>query len=320
MTSIFSNIRESCKYVAEKARWVTVDYDRILQYPEQLLIGERPSFNHTEEHHLLHKGEDTLRFFVILDSINFGSGYFPFLDKDTGVSGYFTIAKRLKEYCEEMGVPDARFLASVGKETCSKIFTQEITSVHMDELMSLFALALSDLGSWAEECYDGDLLGFLRTAKSADEAVNLLVQMRGFHDVDEYFGTKVFFLKRAQILLQDIKLAEPEHSLIQFGDIDDLTVFADNILPYVFHSDGLITYDPWLEARIANEELIGSGSLEEVEIRACSVYAAEQVAQIIRDEVREISVRELDFLLWNRGQKLKKFSLKKRHRTRCMYY
>lgn len=320
MQSIFSRIRESCEHVAENARWVAVNHEEIALYPERLLMEQRPSLGHTEEHHLLHRGDDTLRFFVILDSINFGSGYFPFFDKDTGVSGYFTVARRLKEYCEGNGLPDASFLASADKETCARIFSQEITSTHMDELMSLFSLALKDLGFWAEEFYAGDLLGFLRVSKSADEAVNRLIQMPGYKDVSDYFGNEVIFLKRAQILLQDIKLAEPGHPLIQFEDIDDLTIFADNVLPYVFFSDGLLRYDPWLEARIANEELIGSGSPEEVEIRACSVFVAEQIAGIIREDIRDVSVREIDFLLWNRGQRLKKLSSNKRHRTRCMYY
>ncbi|WP_299774894.1 queuosine salvage family protein [uncultured Tateyamaria sp.] len=318
--SIFDKIRNSTRHVAENARWVHVDEMAINAYPESLLLSEKIVLDHTPEHHLLDQGEDTMRFFVILDSINFGSGYFPFLDKDKGVSGYFTVARRLKSFCEREGIPSSGELAQLDKKKCAAIFEQEIDSPHMDELMQLFSLALRELGSWATENFDGDILGFLRKVESAEAAILSLMNMNSFRDVAYYHGFEVPLLKRAQIMLQDIKLALPNHHLIQFHDMDDLTIFADNILPFVFSCDGLIKYHPWIEERISNEEIIGSGSSEEIEMRACSVYVAERVGEIINEELKPMSVRELDYVLWNRGQKLKKSTTSKRHRTRCIFY
>ncbi|MBL4795956.1 MAG: hypothetical protein JKY50_00930 [Oleispira sp.] len=320
MSSIFEEIRSSSRYIAENARWIQVDEFAINSYPERLMLNEEINLDHTPEHHLLDQGEDTIKFFVILDTINFGSGYFPFLNKDKGVSGYFTVARRLKSFCEKEGVPSSNELARMDKAKCVEIFEQEIDSPHMDELMQLFSLALRDLGTWANQNFDGDILGFLRASDTAEAAMRMLMNMDGFNDVANYYGLRVPFLKRAQIMLQDIKLALPNHDLIQFKDLDDLTIFADNILPFVFNCDGLIKYHPWIEERISNEEIIGTGSSEEIELRACSVYVAERVGEIINEELRPLSVRELDYVLWNRGQKLKKFTDKKRHRTRCVYY
>lgn len=320
MLTIFAEIRESCERVAERARWVSVDEIEVNRYPEKLLLNEKIVLDHTSEHHLLKRGDDTLRFFIILDTINFGSGYFPFLDKDEGVSGYFSVARRLKDYCAEHGVPDSALLSEITKEECASIFQQDIKSLHMDELMELFSMCLRELGRWAIRRFDGDYIGFLKEARTADEAVRFLLEMYTFRDQFDYFGSRVRFLKRAQIMLQDIKLAEPLHPLIQFEDLDELTIFADNILPYVFNCDGVLNYDPWIENRIQNVELICSGSPEEIELRACSVYVAERIARIIREEFRPITVRELDYMLWNRGQKLKKQTDRKRHRTRCIYY
>ena len=320
MRNIFQEIRDATEEVAQAARWVSVDEVALNLYPERLLTEERIVLGHTPEHHLLGVGDDTLRFFVILDTINFGSGYFPFLDKDAGVSGYFTVAARLKKYCESFGVPTALELSRITKSDCFKIFDQEPSSRHLDELMELFSAALRELGEWANARFRGDLIGFLKEAKSAAGAVRMLIEMRNFQDIGQYGLLRVPLLKRAQIMLQDIKLADPSHELIQYRDLDELTVFADNVLPYVFNADGIVSYDPWLSDRIANEEIIGSGSFEEIELRACSVYVAERICKIIQEEIRAISVRELDYLIWNRGQKLKKLSDKKRHRTRCTFY
>lgn len=173
-------------------------------------------------------------------------------------------------------------------------------------------------GSFEE--FDGDSLGFLKRSASAEQAVTQLLKMAFYRDISIYGRMEVPFLKRAQILLQDMKIAEPNHALLQFDDFDELTIFADNVIPFVLKADRVLKYNEWLEGRIQNEELIGSGSFEEIEIRACSVYAVETLCEVMRTDLMEISVRELDYCLWNRGQELKKITDNKRHRTRCVYY
>ena len=54
---------------------------------------------------------DTVAFILSLDAINFGSGYFPYLEKRPGLSGYFTVATSLKELWEQSGALDARQLS-----------------------------------------------------------------------------------------------------------------------------------------------------------------------------------------------------------------
>lgn len=316
----FHEIKAAAATVAESATWVTVDMDRVLMYPEMLNVGDALSTSHSAEEHLLGAGEDTLRFFLLLDAVNFGSGYFPYLNKEEGLSGYFTVASRLKQYVQANGIPDPRELLSMSREKCAGIFQQPLDNPHANELMSLFAWAWRDLAHWAISEFDGDYLGFLRTARSAQQAVAMVSSMQAFRDVTWYYNLRVPFLKRAQILLHDMDVAEPRHDLLAFSDIDDLSAFADNVLPYVFISDGLMTCHPWLEGRIEREELLGYGSIEEIELRACSLHICEVVAQVISEEYSPIPVRRLDFLIWNRGQQLKRSSSRKRHRARSVFY
>lgn len=317
--NIFDQVRQSCEYVADRSQWVKVNVTNALLYPEKLNLADS-QLSHTPEHHYLDKDEDTLKFFLILDTINFGSGYFPYLDKEKGVSGYFTIAKRLKEFVEKNGIPEAGYFEKINPQECSEIFRQDISNKHAYELMCLFSAALSELGRWINANHNGDFLGFLKESATADGAVRQLMSMSFFRDLSKYYDKDILFLKRAQILLQDMKLALPEHPLINFPDIDQLTIFADNVLPYVLFTDGILEYDEWIRGRIEREELIGSGSIEEIELRACTIYATELIADVIREECRPISVRELDYKLWMRGQTLKKQVSFKRHRTRCVFY
>jgi hypothetical protein len=318
---LFAKTRERCADIAENARWVRIDQSRLTQYPETLVLSPT-KLTHSAEHHLLARGDDTLVFFLLLDTINFGSGYFPMLGPGDGGGSwsYYTTAKRLKEFCEKHGLPSADKLRDFRAKTCAEIFRLELANPHAAELMQLFALALNDLGRWTVDNHNGDYLEFLRKSKSVETAVQSLMEMPFFLDIARYGLTEVHFLKRAQIMLHDMRIAEPNHELLAFEDFNRLTVFADNVIPFVLKVDRVLQYDPWLDQRIQNGELICSGSFEEIEIRACSLYAVEMLRDIVCEEYREITAAELDYCLWNRGQLLKATTTEKPHRTRCMYY
>ena len=321
MANIFSRIREQAELICENARWVNIDTERLLSFADRLQVYGLPELEHTAEHHYLDHGEDTLAYFLILDSINFGSGYFPYLKKEEGFSGYFTIANGLKKYFEQFGPPEASLLEVMNPETCAAMLGgQDVNNPHMAELMFMFSCALQELGRFVNLNYKGRYVGILEQARSAQDVVAKLIQMPMFRDIVTYGNIEVPFLKRAQIFLQDVKLALPNHKLTELEGLDDLTIFADNVVPFVLEAEGILKYHPWLSERIGKEELIAYGSCEEIEMRASSIHACDVIARIISDEYRQMSVRELDFHIWNRGQQLKSTSTKKRHRTRCVYY
>jgi hypothetical protein len=98
-----------------------------------------------------------------------------------------------------------------------------------------------------------------------------------------------------------------------FWDLDELTIFADNLVPHVLRVDGVLVYDPELSARIDREELLPPGE-EEREIRACAVHACERIAARLN-----VPPRILDVWLWNRGQQ-PHYKAIPRHRTRTVFY
>jgi hypothetical protein len=318
MDSLFTQIRNRCAEVAAVARWVSIDPAAIERCARTLAPHIAP-LAHTAEHHLLGRGDDTLAFFVILDTINFGSGYSPCLAKD-GASGYFTVAQRLTRHCETHGIPAAAELMRWTAQDCARIFGQDSANPHAQELMWLFALALNALGAWVRDRHGGDFLGFLRGARSAEEAVEALAVMPFFRDVAAYGDRAVPFLKRAQILLHDLAIAAPGHPLLGFADLAELTIFADNIVPFVLRADGVLRCDDWLDRRIQNGELIGSGAPEEIELRACALHAAELVRDALARTGRSVTAREIDQALWTRGQEIRGRVATRPHLTRCTFY
>ena len=117
------------------------------------------------------------------------------------------------------------------------------------------------------------------------------------------------FWKRAQITVNDLALA----GVAEFPDIDELTIFADNLVPHVLRMDGVLVYDDELAADIDGGEPLPRGRRER-EIRACAVHACEAIAAELK-----IPPRDLDVMLWNRGQE-PRYKARPRHRTRTVYY
>ena len=167
------------------------------------------------------------------------------------------------------------------------------------ELMQLYAGALNELGRFLG---DRDALAPLSAASgSAERFAEQLTAMPYFRDEG--------FYKRAQITANDFALA----GLAEFADLDRLTIFADNLVPHVLRVDGVLRYAPELASRIDRGELLPPGE-EEREIRACALHACELIAARLG-----LAPRDLDVMLWNRGQE-PRYKERPRHRTRTVFY
>jgi hypothetical protein len=186
--------------------------------------------------------------------------------------------------------------------------------------MQLFARALNDLGRYLLAHFDGSFVNLVESPRgSAEQLARLLIEMPYFNDVSAYGDLQVPFYKRAQLTAADLSIAFAGQGLGHFHDLHNLTIFADNLVPHVLHVDGILRYDEDLAARIDREELIPSGSTEEVEIRACALHAVELLSAELRKAGQDIWPMQLDYLLWNRGQ-LAQYKARPRHRTRTVYY
>lgn len=318
--SLIENVRTRCKAVAEGATHVKINYDDIPSYASSLIPAQTISPELDSESHYLNYGDDTAAFFLTLDTINFGSGYFPFLRKRSGMSGYFTIAQSLNDFYKNSGPLSAQELTRLTIEDCGKIFGQEHDNRTILELMGLFTKALNDLGRYLLDSFNGRFTELIEaTDSSAENLVRLLIKMPYFNDVEYYDNLEVPFYKRAQLTAADLSLAFKGQGLGHFDDLDSLTIFADNLVPHVLRIDQILNYKETLCTRIEAGKLIESGSREEIEIRACAVHAVELLKKELNELGNELTSPELDYLLWNKGQK-PYYKAIPRHRTRTVFY
>ncbi len=318
---LLDSVRTRCEKVAEISRHVQINVNALPSYAAALPLERIANPVVDPDCHYLGHGTDTVSFFMVLDTVNFGSGYFPHMKKRPGMSGYFTVASSLNDYFNTNGPFSARELINLSITDCCRIFDQDIVNEHIRELMHLFASALNDLGQFLTDRFHGSFTAPVEQAGgSAEELVRQLIAMSFFNDVESYGEFRVPFFKRAQLTVADLNLAFAGQGPGNFNDLDRLTMFADNLVPHVLRVDGILRYENNLAQKIDREELIYSGSPEEVEIRACAIHVVELLAAELKRQGSEVTSMQLDYLLWNRGQQPFYKRGKPRHRTRSVFY
>jgi hypothetical protein len=289
------DVRQHCAAVAAAARHVSIDEQRLDAYD---LEGPPPQPDplDAERHFLEGSREDVAAYFLILDTINFGSGWFPLLKKRPLSSGYYTVAWGLADEIRAHGVPGNTALRAMTAGEIARILGQDPSL----ELMSLFAQALRELGRFLGDRPPHAVID--DAGGSAERLAQTLASgMPLFADPG--------FYKRAQIVGSDLALA----GVADFADLDRLTIFADNLVPHVLRCDGVLVYDDALAAHIDSGALLPMDERER-EIRASAVHACELLARRL-----QIAPRALDTWLWNRGQG-EAYKARPRHRTRTVYY
>jgi len=289
--ALTDDVRAACAEIARTARHVRIDEDRL----EAVDPGPPPELDR-DRHYLEGAPEDVADFMLILDSINFGSGWFPTLRKRPGMSGYFTVASSLTDFWRRGGGWSVHELRTLKAVDVAGVLGQE--PAH--ELMTLYADALRALGRF---------LGGRRALELVSEARASAERLAAMLAFGMPFFDDVGFWKRAQIAANDLALA----GVAEFHDLDRLTIFADNLVPHVLRVDGALVYEPALAARIDAGEFLAPGE-EEREIRGCAVHACELLAERL-----EMPARLLDVALWTKGQ-APEYKAVPRHRTRTVFY
>jgi hypothetical protein len=284
-------VRESCAAVAAAAQHVSIDIDAL----DAVEPAPPPALD-PECHYLEGSEADVAAYMLTVDAVNFGSGWFPLLRKRPGCSGYFTVAWAVADRFRAHGPWTNAQLRETTTDQIASVLGQPSGL----ELMTLYAEALRSLGAFLGERTVLDLVA--EAGGSAERFASALAAgMPLFSDTG--------FYKRAQIAANDLALA----GVATFADLDKLTIFADNLVPHVLRTDGVLRYSEPLAAWVNAKRLLPFGGPER-EIRACAVHACELVSSRLG-----VPPRELDGWLWNRGQEAR-YKAHPRHRTRTVYY
>jgi len=319
-----NKVLETARHVKKRSQQITINQQAIGVFSRKLFEDgvEIPPWNY--DYHFFDGGHKTVAYLLILDSINFcfwpkpGADKWKVQYKSESISGYYALAASLKKAMES-GIPitDAHYLAEITLGKLKKILSGKGEWQLMEERVRI----LNELGAFLIKQYNGEATRLVDTAEnSALKLVKLLFEnLPSFRDEADYYGTKTYFYKRAQIFAADLYGSFAGKGWGFFKDMDNLTAFADYKLPQVLRHVGILQYSPSLEHKVDNGILLEAGSPEEIEIRANTIWAVELIRQKLTEMGKELRSFEIDWILWNLGQQ-REFKQKPYHKTVTTFY
>ena len=318
-------VLETTRPVVEAARLVRIDPRAIGTLADELK-RDRPSPPAWDvAHHYVDDApggeERTAQYVLVLDALNFsfwGEPRWQVEFEGEWVNGYYALAVALKRAIAR-GTPilDADYLAELALADLREVLRGRGEFPLIEERLA----NLREVGGVLRSKHGGQFANVVRAANgSAVTLVRTIVRdFRSFDDVVTWRGREVRFYKRAQICVADLAGSLGGRGIGRFGDLDRLTAFADYKVPQVLRRLGILVYAPELAAALDAREPIASGSEPEVEIRAATVWAVEEIRRALAERGVVLTASEIDWLLWERGQR-PSVDDRPYHLTRTIYY
>jgi len=253
-------------------------------------------------------------FAMVINSINFAFTEFKNPHKkfevnqpgfDFNWSGAFGMI-----YCIKRAVPkilDAKYLANMDLKEAKKVFKGETIEIPMlKERLEIF----NELGTVLDEKYKGHFYNLIEDSnyhafKDGNGVVEKLVNdFPSYNDVSQYNGKEIKFYKRAQLAVGMLYARLQGTGLFDIKDIDDLTVYADYVLPVSLTMMGIMKKSEELENRIQNWKEIKKDSIEELELRAHTIYGADLlIKEVNKYRNKKINALQMDYQLWSETRK-----------------
>ncbi|OWA51955.1 UPF0553 protein C9orf64 [Hypsibius exemplaris] len=342
-------VRQSAEWVLSVSQHVTVDRNAVSKLAHFLASefsrGGVSAVN-WKDHELRPKTSDNFAvdWIFLVNALNFSFWSGPVESQSTAAK--FAVEFNGKQYTGSMscwaainravqeGIPifDAAYLAGITEDQVRHLFRTS-TSGEMP-LLEDRRKNLQEAGQVLLEKFGGTFWNCCKLADgNAQQLLHIILEnFPSFRDCSVYHGRKVEFYKRAQVVVADIWSCFENSGYGHFSDIDSLTIFADYRIPQVLNFFGATKYSDELQVKLKANEVFKYGDVEEVEIRASTIFVAEllvkEVNVILRGHAGQVATPSppvngilLDQYLWGYRQShdsdMKHIPF---HKVRSIYY
>lgn len=308
-------VLETTLFVVKNSKKVKINREKIKEFIKKFKNKIKTPFWLKNLHFISNDISKELVYLIILDSLNFcfWQKIWKVKYKNKFYYEYFALSISLKKLFENYQQSiDFFFLKNLGFNEFRKFFQG---APLLEQRYKIF----KEVSEFMSKKYPDPIKFVLAANQSSKILLNKIYQeIPYFKDCAFYKNKKIYFLKRAQILIADIYGAFNGKNIGYFKDLDYLTCFADYKLPQILNYYGILEYTEDLTNKIKKKKLIKAQSKEEIEIRANTIWAIEFLKKELKNYGVNLYSFEIDWYLWNRSQKIK-FPLP-HHLTKTIYY
>lgn len=208
---------------------------------------------------------------------------------------------------------DAKYISNISEKDFTEILKWSIEIPLFQERLKI----LREVWKVLLEKFDWSFENVIKSSNNDSEKLLqiILENFPSFKDEAIYKGKKVYFFKRAQLLISDIYHLI-NHSLT---NMDKITAFADYKIPFILRRLWILEYSKGLADKIDDQIEIKKWSNEEIEIRSNTIWAIELMKQKLQIKFPEIQLININDNIWLASQK-KLENDKPYHLTRTTAY
>lgn len=305
-TPVLSSVQE----VVKSAQLVGINQKKIIEVADWMAYEE---FAKPDGSMLFDFGNDPdvlMDFTLVVNTMNFA-----FTDFSTGVK--FETDYMGRRWCDSeamlaclhrainSGIPffSGEYLAIVTRKDLESVFSGTIEMPMLDERVTLF----NEVGRILVDKYQGRYSTFVRScaprlyANGDGLLERLTTEFPRFRDVSIYNGSEVHIYKLAQLGIWGMHLALSPRGAWKLEDADNLTAFADYIVPVGLRVMRIFEYTPELEKQINSLVEVPRNSQAEIELRASSIYVIAKLTEEInnrRPGLEPLLQPQVDFRFW----------------------
>lgn len=318
-------IRAGARFVMSRARHVQIDQRQVRIVAREILdYPAFPAVTTWEADHLSSiklKDEELANYVLVLNALNFyfwGEPRWKVTFQDRTRNGYWALTSALRRaLLEGYPITDAEYLATIPTSDVAHILRGE-------SIIPEFAARLHNLREVGElllRDHDGRFLSCVNGVSQSAPALlrQIITLLPSFVDIRSYDSRTIPFYKRAQILVSDLSSAYESRGITLFHDLSFLTAFADYKVPQILNQLGVLRYAPGLERQLQHLQIIPAGSTQEVEIRASTIVAVEELARVTARAGVSLPDYAIDWHLWALAQQENQEQLPY-HRTPTITY
>jgi hypothetical protein len=203
---------------------------------------------------------------------------------------------------DQDGLPilDSHSWSSITDNQFRCMLTGNVVIPRFDSRLNIFR----ELGTQLQASFNGNIQRLLSQGNYDALSITdtIIATFKSFDDSAVYRGVPVHFRKRAQLFVSDVARTIDDDSLGRIKHTDKLTAAADYKLPWILRRLGILRYDPSLAARIDRRLLLKPSSEEEIEIRACTIWAVQYIVEQLHRRLPSLCAIDVNDVLWLMSQ------------------
>ena len=304
-------VLDTTAFLVDSPEYVKINNSKIEELAEKFSKEKLEIPAWKESVYLTQTDDKFIDFILLVDSINFAFTDFqtkekystPYNGKEC--KGAFGMTACIKRAIEQ-GTPllDGKVLKDITEKEMKEIFAGNIEIPMLNERTAIFR----EVGEILCAKYDGRFSNIVKASngKLFDSGSGLVERLTtefdSFNDSSLYLGRLVLFDKRAQLAAGMIYGRFLSEGKKMFEDVDELTIFADYVLPKGLRDLGVLEYNHHLTKKVDSQQIIPAGSTS---------HAAKRITDKINEQKPEgekINALHMDYRLWNASREANKGS------------